>query len=103
MRTTVFSQHSPPTNIYEYRLDNSGTVTPIVPKEGNKNMENVNIDNITDQMALATDLDVEKLSDEDFEHLLATSPDQFAQDEEDTNPLGVEASEEIEAVRTLDS
>lgn len=107
MRTTIFSTTSPPANIYEFRLDNSGTVTPISPKEGRKNMENVNIDTIADQMALANDLDVEKLSDEDFEHLLAINPDKFTQDEEDTDPTINEhirgESEEIEAVKSLDS
>lgn len=117
LRTTIFSQHSPPANVYEFRLAPNGS---LLPKEGRKNMENVNVNTIADQMALATELDA-TLSDAELEHILAISPEQFTQDEEDTDPtinehirgasradeVGVDASsarsEEIEAKRPLDS
>lgn len=91
----VFSHITPVANVYEFKIQSNGTVLGLNkqdPKEGRKNMENVNTIVNTEEMVQANDLldRVEPLTDEELEAILAAS--EFSQDADDVAPA-IETSE----------
>lgn len=96
LRTTIFNLHSPPANVYEFRMDELGNVTP-KHKEGNKNMENVtqNPSTVDKQMAILATMEDRPYTDEEFEAILAQSD--VKQDAEDVDPEAFETDKPLDS------